>query len=146
LSLMNACDLVFASDDAYFASAYLTLGVTPDGGGTYWLPRIVGSRRAAEIMLLGERLSAQAALDLGLVNRVVPGAELDAAVAAAAQRLARGPRQAVRGVKRLLRQSGGATLGDQLRAEAQSFGACAGSDDFAEGVRAFLEKRPPQFR
>lgn len=146
LSLMNACDLVFASDDAYFASAYLTLGVTPDGGGTYWLPRIVGARKAAEIMLLGERLSAQAALDLGLVNRVVPGAELDAAVAVVARRLAQGPAQAVRGAKRLLRQSGGATLSEQLRAEAQSFGACAGSDDFAEGVRAFLEKRPPRFR
>jgi len=146
LSLMNACDLVFASDDAYFASAYLTLGVTPDGGGTYWLPRIVGSRRAAEIMLLGERLSAQAALDVGLVNRVLPGAELDAAVAAAAQRLSQGPRQAVRGVKRLLRQSSGATLSTQLAAEAESFGACAGSDDFVEGVRAFLEKRPAKFR
>lgn len=146
LSLMNACDLVFASEDAYFASAYLTLGVTPDGGGTYWLPRIVGARKAAEIMLLGERLSAQAALDLGLVNRVLPAAELDAAVAAGARRLAQGPAQAVRGAKRLLRQSGGATLSEQLRTEAQSFGACAGTDDFAEGVRAFLEKRPPRFR
>lgn len=145
LSLMNACDLVFAADDAYFASAYVTLGVTPDGGGTYWLPRIVGARRAAEIMLLGERIPAQQALELGLVNRVLPGAELDAAVAAAAQRVARGPKRAVRGVKQLLRQSGGATLAEQLKAEARSFGACAGTDDFAEGVRAFLEKRPPEF-
>lgn len=146
LSLMNACDLVFASDDAYFASAYLTLGVTPDGGGTWWLPRIVGSRKAAEIMLLGERITAQQALELGLVNRVLPGAELDASVVAAARRLARGPQQAVRGVRRLLRQSGGATLAEQLQAEARSFGACAGTGDFAEGVRAFLDKRPPEFK
>jgi len=145
LSLMNACDLVFAADDAYFASAYLTLGVSPDGGGTYWLPRIVGSRKAAEIMLLGERLTAPQARDLGLVNRVLPAAELDATVDAAAQRLARGPQTAMRGAKRLLRQSSGASLSEQLAAEATSFGACAGIDDFAEGVRAFLGKRPPKF-
>lgn len=145
LSLMNACDLVFAADDAYFASAYLTLGVTPDGGGTWSLPRIVGARKAAEIMLLGERLDAQAALAAGLVNRVLPVAELDAAVAAAARRLGSGPQRAVRGVKRLLRESSGATLSGQLAREATSFGACAGSDDFVEGVRAFLGKRAPVF-
>lgn len=145
LSLMNACDLVFAADDAYFASAYLALGVTPDGGGTYWLPRVVGSRKAAEIMMLGERLDARAALDAGLVNRVLPAADLDDAVARAAERLARGPQHAVRGVKRLLRRSPGATMSSQLAAEAVSFGACAGMDDFTEGVRAFLEKRPASF-
>lgn len=145
LSLMNACDLVFAADDAYFASAYLALGVTPDGGGTYWLPRVVGSRRAAEIMLLGERLFAPQALELGLVNRVLPATELDAAVDAAARRLAMGPQRAVRGVKRLLRRSPGATLSEQLAAEAASFGACAGTDDFVEGVGAFLGKRPAKF-
>jgi 2-(1,2-epoxy-1,2-dihydrophenyl)acetyl-CoA isomerase len=145
LSLMNACDLVFAADDAYFASAYLTLGVSPDGGGTYWLPRIVGSRKAAEIMLLGERLDAPAALALGLVNRILPGAELDAAVDAVARRLAAGPQRAIHGAKRLLRQSSAASLAEQLAAEAASFGACAGTEDFAEGVRAFLGKRPPRF-
>ena len=145
LSLMNACDLVVASEDAYFASAYLALGVTPDGGGTYWLPRLVGARKAAEIMLLGERLSAQQALDLGLVNRVVPAGELDAVVGAVARKLASGPQHAVRGVKRLLRQSLGASLSQQLGAEAASFGACAGTDDFAEGVEAFLDKRAPHF-
>lgn len=145
LSLMNACDLVFAADDAYFASAYLTLGVTPDGGGTYWLPRLTGARKAAEIMLLGERLAAPQAQALGLVNRVVPAAELDATVAQVAQRLARGPQRAVRGAKRLLRQSSTASLAEQLAAEAESFGACAATDDFAEGVQAFLGKRPPRF-
>ena len=141
----NAATKYQLTDDAYFASAYLALGVTPDGGGTYWLPRVVGSRKAAEIMMLGERLDAQAALDAGLVNRVLPAADLDDAVARAAERLARGPQHAVRGVKRLLRRSPGATMSSQLAAEAASFGACAGTDDFAEGVRAFLEKRPASF-
>ena len=84
-------------------------------------------------------------LDAGLVNRVLPAADLDDAVARAAERLARGPQHAVRGVKRLLRRSPGATMSSQLAAEAASFGACAGTDDFAEGVRAFLEKRPASF-
>src|SRR6185436_2638412 len=92
MSLMNACDLAIASDDAYFAAGYRQIGITPDGGGTYSLPRLVGQRRALEILLLGGRFDAAQALALGLVNRVVPGAELDAAVAAVAKTLADGPR------------------------------------------------------
>ena len=145
LSLANACDLVFASEDAYFASAYLQLGVTPDGGGTYWLPRLVGARRAAQIMLLGDRFGAREAETLGIVNRVLPAGELDRAVDDAARRIAAGPTHAVRNLKRLLRESLGHSLSQQLRAEAQSFGQCAGTDDFAEGVAAFLAKRPPDF-
>jgi 2-(1,2-epoxy-1,2-dihydrophenyl)acetyl-CoA isomerase len=145
LSLANACDLAFASDDAYFASAYLQLAVTPDGGGTYWLPRIVGARKAAEILMLGERFGAQEAQSLGLVNRVVPLAELDGAVAEAATRLAAGPTLAVRNLKRLLRASLQRSLSEQLQAEAESFGQCAGTADFAEGIAAFLGKRPPDF-
>lgn len=145
LSLANACDLVLAAEDAYFASAYLQIAVTPDGGGTYWLPRIVGARKAAEIMLLGERFGAREALALGLVNRVVPPAELDGAVADAAQRIAAGPTLAVRNLKRLLRASSRSTLSEQLDAEARSFGECTATADFAEGIRAFLGKRPPAF-
>ncbi len=80
LSLMNACDLVVAADNAYFASAYRNIALTADGGGSWALPRIVGMRRAMEIMLLAERFDAPQALAWGLVNRVVPVAELDAAV------------------------------------------------------------------
>lgn len=145
LSLANACDLAFASEDAYFASAYLQLAVTPDGGGTYWLPRIVGARKAAEILMLGDRFGAQQAQSLGLVNRVLPLAELDGAVGDAAQRLASGPTLAVRNLKRLLRGSMQRSLSEQLQAEAQSFGQCTGTADFAEGVAAFLGKRPPNF-
>lgn len=145
LSLANACDLAFASEDAYFASAYLQIAVTPDGGGTYWLPRAVGARRAAEIMLLGDRFGAPEAAALGLVNRVVRNEDLDEAVAHAARRVAAGPTLAVRNLKRLLRGSLQRSLSEQLQAEAVSFGQCTGSDDFAEGIAAFLGKRAPDF-
>jgi 2-(1,2-epoxy-1,2-dihydrophenyl)acetyl-CoA isomerase len=144
-SLVCACDLAVAADDAYFASAYRNLALTPDGGLTFALPRIVGLRKALEILLLSERLDATEALRLGLVNKVVPAALLDGAVAAWATSLATGPPLALRSVKRLARQSFERTLSEQLQAEAQSFARCAASADFAEGVRAFIEKRKPRF-
>ena len=145
LSLMCACDLAIAADDAYFSAAYRNLGLTPDGGLSYALPRLVGSRKAAEIMLLGERFGADEALRWGLVNRVVRPADLASATAALAAQLAAGPAMATRNGKRLLRQSLSQPLSVQLDAEAKSFGACAATADFVEGVRAFLKKRPPRF-
>ena len=145
LSLMNACDLAIASDDAYFAAGYRQIGITPDGGGTWSLPRIVGQRRALGILLLGERFGAADALAMGLVNRVVPLAELDVAVEAVARALADGPREALSATKRLLRDSLDRTLSGQLQAEAVSFGRLSATDDFVEGVASFLEKRPPRF-
>jgi 2-(1,2-epoxy-1,2-dihydrophenyl)acetyl-CoA isomerase len=145
LSLMNACDLAIASDDAYFAAGYRQIGITPDGGGTWSLPRIVGQRRALGILLLGERFGAADALAMGLVNRVVPLAELDDAVEAVVRALADGPREALSATKRLLRDSLDRTLSAQLQAEAVSFGRLSATDDFVEGVTSFLEKRPPRF-
>jgi 2-(1,2-epoxy-1,2-dihydrophenyl)acetyl-CoA isomerase len=142
---MNACDLAIASDDAYFAAGYRQIGITPDGGGTWSLPRIVGQRRALGILLLGERFGAADALAMGLVNRVVPLAELDVAVEAVARALADGPREALSATKRLLRDSLDRTLSGQLQAEAVSFGRLSATDDFVEGVASFLEKRPPRF-
>jgi 2-(1,2-epoxy-1,2-dihydrophenyl)acetyl-CoA isomerase len=146
LSLMNACDLVVAADDAYFASAYRHIALTPDGGGSWALPRLVGMRRAMEIFLLGERFDAAEALRLGLVNRVVPAADLDGATDAIVRSLAAGPVFALRNTKRLIRESLAQTLSGQLQAEAVSFGQCTATADFAEGITAFLAKRPPQFR
>jgi 2-(1,2-epoxy-1,2-dihydrophenyl)acetyl-CoA isomerase len=146
LSLMNACDLVVAADDAYFASAYRHIALTPDGGGTWTLPRIVGLRKAMEILLLGERFDAAEAMRLGLVNRVVPAAELDATIDAIVRSLADGPRHALRSARRLVRDSLARTLSEQLEAEAVSFGRCTAMPDFDEGITAFLDKRPPQFR
>ncbi len=145
LSLMNACDLAIASDDAYFAAGYRQIGITPDGGGTWSLPRIVGQRRALGILLLGERFGAADALAMGLVNRVVPLAELDTTVDAVARALADGPHEALSATKRLLRDSLDRTLSGQLQAEAVSFGRLSATDDFVEGVASFLEKRPPRF-
>lgn len=145
LSLMLACDFALAADDAVFTTAYAQIALAPDGAQTWFLPRIVGSRKAAELLMLSERLSAAQALELGLVNRVLPGAELDAAVAALAARLAAGPRQAYAEMKRLLRQSGSADLAPQCAAEALAFARCAAGADFDEGITAFLEKRKPRF-
>jgi 2-(1,2-epoxy-1,2-dihydrophenyl)acetyl-CoA isomerase len=145
LSLMCACDLAIASASSYFTSAYRHLGLTPDGGASYTLPRLVGLKKAMEIVLLGERFDAAEALKLGLVNRVVPQSELQAATHQVAVALASGPLVAIRNGKRLLSQSLSQSLSAQLQAEAQSFGACAATEDFAEGVRAFLDKRTPRF-
>jgi 2-(1,2-epoxy-1,2-dihydrophenyl)acetyl-CoA isomerase len=145
LSMVCACDLAIASDDAYFAAAYRQIGLTPDGGMSWSLPRLVGARRAAAILLLSERFGAQEALAMGLVNRVVPGAELDAAVEKVVAAIASGPRGALARTKRLLRQSSTCTLPEQLRAEAASFAACSSTDEFVEGVTAFVEKRPARF-
>ena len=145
LSFVLAADLALAAEDAVFTSGYIHLGTSPDGGMTTTLPHIVGLKHAAELMLLGERFDAQRALALGLVNRVVPADALDAEAAALAARLAAGPTHAYGRTKGLLQ----ATLGDafdaQLRRETESFAACAATEDFAEGVRAFLEKRRAVF-
>ena len=145
LSLVLAADLALAAEDAVFTSGYIHLGTSPDGGMTAMLARVVGLKRAAELMLLGDRFDAGRALELGLVNRVVPADALAAEAAGLAARLAAGPTYAYGRTKALLQ----ATLGDafdaQLRRETESFAACAATADFAEGVRAFLEKRRPVF-
>src|SRR6266850_71153 len=141
LSLMCACDLAIAAESSYFTSAYRHLGLTPDGGMSYTLPRLVGLKKAMEIVLLGERFDAAEALKLGLVNRVVAETELDAVTRQLAVALATGPVLALRNGKRLLNQSLSQSLSAQLQSEAESFGACAATEDFTEGVHAFLDKR-----
>jgi 2-(1,2-epoxy-1,2-dihydrophenyl)acetyl-CoA isomerase len=145
LSLAAACDLAVAADDAYFASAYRHIGLTPDGGGTWSLPRSVGLRKALEIYLLSERFDAQEALRIGLVNRVVARDALDATVRDMARSIAEGPALALRNAKRLLRDASARTLAEQLRAETDSFAQCAATPEFGEGIAAFLAKRRPRF-
>lgn len=145
MSLLMACDLAVAAEDAMFTLAYCHLGTSPDGGATWFLPRHVGMKKAAEIALLGDRFGAAEALRLGLVNAVVPPAELEDKTAALAARLARGPAAAYAATKQLLQRSLTTSFETQLQAEAEAFAGCAITDDFAEGVRAFTEKRSARF-
>ncbi|ENO89697.1 enoyl-CoA hydratase-related protein [Thauera linaloolentis] len=146
LSLMAGCDLVVAADNARFTTAYSSIALSGDGGASYFLPRIVGARKAAELLLLAERFDAAEAQRLGLVNRVVPDAQLEEAVAALAARLRNGPRHTYGEIKRLLAASHGTPLESQLQSEAEAFARCAATADFAEGVTAFLDKRAPGFQ
>lgn len=145
MSLAIGCDLTIASDDAYFATAYKAIGLTPDGGQSYFLPRLVGMKKAMELTLLSERIKADEAQRLGFVNKVVPLAELDAAVDKIAQQIARSARGSMAGAKRLISTSLSRTMSEQLNAEAESFSSCAAKEDFAEGIRAFVEKRHAKF-
>ena len=145
MSLLAAADLALAAEDTKFSMAYSAIGTSPDGGSTWFLPRLVGARRAMELLLLPEPFDAATALRFGLVNRVVPAAELDAATAALAKRLAAGPTHAYAETKALVNRSYETPLAAQLNAEAAAFGRCAATRDFAEGVTAFVEKRRPKF-
>ena len=141
MSLAMATDLCIAADDAKFTLAYARIGASPDGSGSYYLTRLVGLRRAMEIALLAETIDAAEALRLGLVNRVVPAADLAAETDALAERLANGPTTAYGRIKGLLHRSSTADLADQLAAEEESFAALAGTEDFREGIAAFFGKR-----
>lgn len=145
MSLALACDLRIASDRASFTTAFARIGLVPDSGLSYFLPRLVGTGRAAELCLLGERVDARQALELGLVNRVVPEAEFPAAWRDWAGRLARGPRS-LGYMKQLLAHAPQATLEEQLEHEAWLQGLAGATEDAQEGVRAFREKREPRFR
>jgi len=145
-SLMLACDFALATDTARFTLAYARLGVSPDGSATYHLPRIVGLRKAKELALLAETIDAAEALRLGLVNWVVPEAELDGACANLAARLASGPTAAYHRIRELLTSSFDKDLEEQLEAERQTFKALSRTQDFREGVSAFLGKIPARFK
>jgi len=136
---------VMAADDAVFTLAYNHIGQSPDGGSTYALPRTVGLKRAFEIAYLGERFGPDAAQAMGLINRVVPANSLDEETTKLASRLALGPARGLANTKALLNASLHNGLDDQLDAEARAFGDGATTDDFAEGLTAFIEKRPPKF-
>ncbi len=145
MSLVLACDLAIAAEDASFTLAYCHLGVTPDGGATWFLPRLVGLKPAFEIAALGERIEAPRAADLRIINRVVPPDALVEATETLARRLAAGPRQALARTKALLNAAFGAPLPDQLQREGDAFSRCTLTSDFVEGVSAFVEKRRPVF-
>jgi 2-(1,2-epoxy-1,2-dihydrophenyl)acetyl-CoA isomerase len=145
VSLVLACDLALAAEEAVFTLAYSLIGTSPDGGSTFHLPRAVGVKRAMEIALLGDRFPAADAARIGLINRAVPAAALAAEVETLARRLAAGPTHAYGRTKALINASFERPIEQQLQAEVESFAACALTRDFAEGVSAFLAKRRPEF-
>ncbi len=144
-SLALATDVTIAADDVRFAPAYRRLGTSPDGGGTFFLSRLVGPKKAAELFLAGGSYGAEEALRLGLVNRVVPAARLDDEVRALAATFCGNARCAARETKALLNRELLGPLREHLQAEKRAFLACAATSEFAEGVAAFLEKRAPRF-
>ncbi|HAO87807.1 MAG TPA: enoyl-CoA hydratase [Gammaproteobacteria bacterium] len=145
VSMALACDLVIASEDAFFTLAYCRIGTSPDGSSSFHLPRAVGIKKAMEIALLGDRFDAQTAKDIGMINFVVPTAELEVETNALAQRLAAGPTHVYGNTKALFYRSLESEFEAQLQAEAEYFSDCASRPDFKEGVSAFIEKREAKF-
>ncbi len=144
-SLALACDLIVAARSAYFLMAFVNIGLGLDGGASQSLLARVGHARAFEIAYLGERIPADRALSWGLVNRVVDDAQLEPAVSELAGRLAAGPPGSYAAIKRAINERAYAGFTEQLELEATLQQERAESSDFAEGVAAFLEKRPPRF-
>jgi len=144
-SLMSAADLVISADNSTFSLAYCHIGVNPDGGSSYFLPRTLGLKRTMEMVLLGDRYDAQRLLAMGMLNWVVPDAILGDETVRLAKRLAVGPARAYANSKQLVNSSLQCTLDEQLDAEEEKFINCTTTPDFAEGVSAFCEKRQPVF-
>lgn len=146
LSLMAACDLVVAEKGTRFLIAYDKVAATPDCSGSYFLPRLLGERRAASLMLLGETWSAEQALDYGLVNRLAEQGEIEQLTNKLATQLASGPTQAFGQYKKLIREGRSRSLREQLDAEREAFCALTKTDDFKEGVTSFLERRKADYK
>jgi 2-(1,2-epoxy-1,2-dihydrophenyl)acetyl-CoA isomerase len=145
-SLALACDMRIASDQAAFIEVFINVGLIPDSGSTFTLPRLVGLGKAMELCMTGQKVDATEALRLGLVNQVVPAAELDAAARKLASRIASMPARAIALTKRLLNQSMNNDLEAQLEAEAYDQETAGKTSDHSEGVVAFIEKRKPNFQ
>lgn len=140
-----ACDLVIAARSAVFIQPFVRIGMVPDAGGSYFLPRLVGPRRAMEMVLLGEEVSAGKAQELGMINRAVPDGQLGAEVKELAERLSSGPYSQGM-IKTMFGRSLEMDLDACLEMEAHFQGKAAATEDSAEGVGAFLQKRKPLFK
>ncbi len=144
-NLALACDVVIAAESASFIQAFTRIGLMPDAGGTFWLPRQVGQARAMGAMLFADKVSARQAADWGMIWECVADAEFSAHLAGRVRQLAEGPTVAYQGIKDALRATWGNDLPAQLAMEGRGQGTCAGTADFAEGLAAFLGKRAPRF-
>ena len=145
LSLAILGDIALAAASAHFISAYSAVGLTPDGGASWWLPRLIGMRRAQEMLFTNRRIGAEEAAEMGLVTRAVPDEALRAEASMVASMLAKGPIRALASCRALLMESATATLSTQLDREAALIAFSAGAAEGREGVAAFLAKRSPRF-
>lgn len=146
MSIMLACDLILAAEGTQFTMAYSRIATSPDGGASWFLPRLVGYQKAMEMLLLSDTLDASTLHAAGLINRLVPAAELEGVTLKLAQRLAAGPATAYAETKALVNASINQKLAGHLDAEGRAFSRCAAHADFAEGVTAFVEKREAVFK
>ena len=140
-----ACDLIFASTDASFNEAFVRIGLSPDCGGSFFLPRAVGEKLAAEIFMTGETIPAERALQMGMINRVVSAEDLMTEAKQMAQKLAQKPTAAIGRIKQMLNATFSNDLRAQLDLEHQMQIESGKGNDFKEGVQAFFEKRQPEF-
>lgn len=140
-----ACDITVAKESAQFTQAFSKIGLVPDSGGTFFLPRLVGMQRAAALMMLSDTLTAEKAADMGLIYQTLPDEGYDEAVLALVQRMAKMPTRALGMTKDLLNQSWTNSLEEQLQLEGDYQIAASERYDYKEGVQAFLEKRKPKF-
>jgi 2-(1,2-epoxy-1,2-dihydrophenyl)acetyl-CoA isomerase len=145
-NLALCCDMIYAAQDAKFIEIFIKRGMSPDGGGTYFLPRLVGLARAKEIFFSGEPVLAQEAFDIGMINKVVPNDFLMDEALAYAKQIAKAPTRSVGMIKRLLNRSFDSDLQTQLEFEAAFQGLATSTEDMVEGVTSFLEKRNPNFQ
>jgi 2-(1,2-epoxy-1,2-dihydrophenyl)acetyl-CoA isomerase len=146
MNIALAADIRIAEEEATFGQNFAKVGLFPDYGGTFFLPQLVGSAKAAEMFYTGDMIDAKTALALGIVNQVVPAAQLEATVKSLAEKIAYGPSLAIRAVKRALFASEEKALAQALDNEVREQIRCFLSEDCSEGIRAFFDKRPPKFQ
>jgi 2-(1,2-epoxy-1,2-dihydrophenyl)acetyl-CoA isomerase len=144
-SFMLCADLVIAQQGTQLTTAYAHIGLTPDGGISYWLPRIVGTKKAAELLLLSEPFDAQKALELGLVNWVVPKDQFEQQIDTLMQKLAHGPTSVYAKIRTLLQKSCTDSFKEQVLAELEAFAQSTQTEDFQHGINGFINKKRPEF-
>ena len=146
LSMVLCSDLAIASSDAKFNLAYNHIGLSPDGGSTFFLPRLVGIKKAKEIAFLGQKFDSKSALELGIINRITSEDELDLSTEKLVEQLSNAPTKAIGYTKKLINQSLYSNEIEQLESETKFFSLSSATEDFEEGVKSFLEKRSPVFK
>lgn len=145
-SLALACDVIVASEESTLIEVFINIGLVPDSGSSYFLPRTVGMNKAFELCSMGNRVKAAEAVSIGLINKAVPAAELDAAVKFYTDYFAKAPTKSIGLIKKMLNKSATSTLEEMLEYEAYCQEIAGTSNDYKEGVTAFLEKRKPDFK